>query len=318
MRIVLLGPPGSGKGTQAAILAEALGVPAISTGDLFRAHVSSGTELGRRTAALAASGDLVPDDVTTSMVVERLADADCLGGYLLDGFPRTIGQAERLRDELAAAGTNLDAVLELVVDDDELTRRMAARRVLVDGTWVVRDDDRPETVRHRLEVYRRLTAPLVDYYAAEGLLRRVVADGEVAAVAAGVRAAVDDRTGRPPAGDALRARLRTDLVAAMKSRRPDAVAALRTAIAAIDNAEAVAGPDRAPETASEHVAGAATGVGSTEAARRALSPGEVRALLRAQVEDRDAEADRYDTHQQHDLAGRLRREADALRQYLEG
>jgi adenylate kinase len=197
MRIVLLGPPGSGKGTQAAILAEALGIPAISTGDLFRTHVSSGTELGRRAAAFAASGDLVPDDVTAAMVVERLAEADCQGGYLLDGFPRTIGQAERLGDELAARGMHLDAVLEMVVDDGELTRRMATRRVLVDGTWVVRDDDRPETVRHRLEVYRQLTAPLVDFYAAEGLLRRVAADGEVAAVAARVRAALDGAAVRP-------------------------------------------------------------------------------------------------------------------------
>jgi adenylate kinase len=191
MRIVLLGPPGSGKGTQAALLAEALGIPAVSTGELFRAHVESGTELGRRAAAFAAAGDLVPDDVTLAMVAERLGRPDCRGGYLLDGFPRTIGQAERLRDALAARGTGLDAVLELVVDDDELLRRMAGRRVLVDGAWVTRADDRPETVRHRLEVYREQTAPLVDFYAAEGLLRRVDAHGEVAAVAARARAALE-------------------------------------------------------------------------------------------------------------------------------
>jgi adenylate kinase len=190
VRIVLLGPPGSGKGTQASLLAEALAVPAVSTGDLFRAQVEAGTELGRTAAAFAAAGDLVPDDVTTAMVAERLALPDCRGGYLLDGFPRTIGQAQRLGDELAARGTHLDAVLELVVDDGELIRRMATRRVLVDGAWVVRDDDRPATVRHRLEVYRTLTAPLVDFYAAEGLLRRVDADGEVTAVAARVMAAV--------------------------------------------------------------------------------------------------------------------------------
>lgn len=190
MRIVLLGPPGSGKGTQAALLAEALGIPAVSTGELFRAHVERGTELGRTAAAFAAAGDLVPDDVTTAMVAERLGRPDCRGGYLLDGFPRTIGQAERLRDALTARGAQLDAVLELVVDDDELLRRMAARRVLVDGAWVTRDDDRPETVRHRLVVYRERTAPLVDFYAAAGLLRRVDAVGEVDVVAARARTAL--------------------------------------------------------------------------------------------------------------------------------
>jgi adenylate kinase len=191
VRIVLLGPPGSGKGTQAALLAEALGVSAVSTGELFRAHVAAGTELGRAAAAFAAAGDLVPDDVTTAMVVERLAQPDCRGGYLLDGFPRTIGQAERLREGLTAQGTRLDAVIDLEVADAELLRRMASRRVLVDGAWVVRDDDRPETVRHRLEVYRELTAPLVDFYAADGILRRVDADGEVSTVAARVLAVLD-------------------------------------------------------------------------------------------------------------------------------
>jgi len=191
MRIVLLGPPGSGKGTQAALLADALAVPAVSTGELFRAHVAAGTELGRTAAAFAAAGDLVPDDVTTAMVVERLAQPDCRDGYLLDGFPRTIGQAERLRGELTARGTHLDAVLELDVADAELIRRMAMRRVLVDGEWTVRDDDRPETVRHRLAVYREQTAPLVEFYATDGILRRVDADGEVASVAARILAVLD-------------------------------------------------------------------------------------------------------------------------------
>src|SRR3954451_19417750 len=193
MRIVLVGPPGSGKGTQAAILAERLGIPAVSSGELFRAHVGSGTELGRQGAGLAAAGDLVPDDITMAIVAERLSRPDCRGGYLLDGFPRTIGQAEHLRAELAARSTALDAVLELAVDDEELIRRMSTRRVLVDGSWVVREDDAPETVRHRLAVYRELTAPLVDFYAAEGLLVRIDAGGEVAAVAARALAAL----GRP-------------------------------------------------------------------------------------------------------------------------
>jgi len=191
MRIVLFGPPGSGKGTQAALLAEALGVPAVSTGELFRAHVAAGTELGRTAAAFASAGDLVPDDVTTAMLVDRLERPDCLAGYLLDGFPRTVGQAERLHEELKARVTRLDAVIDLEVADAELIRRMAARRVLVDGEWVVRADDRPETVRHRLEVYREQTAPLVDFYGAQGLLRRVDANGDVDTVAARVLAALD-------------------------------------------------------------------------------------------------------------------------------
>jgi adenylate kinase len=191
MRIVLLGPPGSGKGTQAALLAQALGVPAVSTGELFRAHVAAETELGRTAATFATVGDLVPDGVTTAMLVERLERPDCLAGYLLDGFPRTIGQAERLRDELRARSRRLDAVIDLEVADAELTRRMAARRVLVDGAWVVRADDGSETVRHRLEVYREQTAPLVDFYGAEGILRRVDADGDVDTVATRVLAALD-------------------------------------------------------------------------------------------------------------------------------
>lgn len=211
MRIVLLGPPGSGKGTQAAILADELAIPAVSTGDLFRFNVGTGTELGRRAAAFAAAGDLVPDDITVAMVAERLARPDCGGGYLLDGFPRTIAQAEHLRDHLRAQGTALDAVLDLEVDDAELIRRMAHRRVLVDGVEVVREDDKPETVRHRLEVYRELTAPLVDFYAAAGLLVRVDARGEVADIAARALAALRDRVDgaaavtQPPAPPVVRA-----------------------------------------------------------------------------------------------------------------
>ena len=192
MRIVLLGAPGSGKGTQAEILAGALGVPAVSTGELFRDHEARDTDLGRQAAAFAAVGDLVPDDVTLAMVAERLAHRDCRDGYLLDGFPRTIAQAERLRDALAARGVGLDVVLELVVADDELIRRMSERRMLVDGVWTQREDDRPETIRHRLRVYREQTAPLADFYAAEGLLRPVDAMGEVAEVADRVLAAVRD------------------------------------------------------------------------------------------------------------------------------
>jgi adenylate kinase len=190
MRLVLLGPPGSGKGTQAAVLAEELGVPAISTGEIVRAQIAAGTEIGRQAAAWSSAGELVPDELTGAMVATRLAEADCRGGYLLDGFPRTLGQAERLRDALGASGLRLDAVLELVVDEDEVVRRLGTRRVLVDGAWVVRDDDRPETVLRRMQVYRELTAPLSEFYAAAGLLRRVDAHGDVPEVTARLRSAL--------------------------------------------------------------------------------------------------------------------------------
>ncbi|NYJ07263.1 adenylate kinase [Petropleomorpha daqingensis] len=190
MRLVLLGPPGSGKGTQAAVLAEELGIPAISTGEIVRAQIAAATEAGRQAEVYSSAGELVPDELTVAMLATRLAEADCRGGYLLDGFPRTLGQAERLHDHLAAAGLSLDGVLELVVDEDEVVRRLGARRVQVDGAWVTRDDDRPDTVLRRMQVYRELTAPLSDFYAAAGLLRRVDAHGEVAEVTARLRAAL--------------------------------------------------------------------------------------------------------------------------------
>ncbi|WP_164699902.1 adenylate kinase [Modestobacter sp. KNN46-3] len=179
MRVVLLGPPGAGKGTQAQIIAERLGVPAISTGDIFRANVSGQTELGRQAKAYMDSGDLVPDEITVAMVSDRLAESDAKAGFLLDGFPRTIAQAEQLRDSLAEMGHALDRCLELVVDEDELVRRLSGRRMLVDGEWVQRDDDKPETVRHRLEVYREQTAPLAGFYEEVGLLSQINAIGEV-------------------------------------------------------------------------------------------------------------------------------------------
>ena len=179
MRIVLLGPPGAGKGTQAQIIAERLGVPAISTGDIFRANVSGQTELGRKAKTFMDAGDLVPDEITVAMVKDRLAEPDAKAGFLLDGFPRTISQAEQLRASLSELGHALDAVLELVVDEEELVRRLSGRRMIVDGQEVQRDDDKPETVRHRLRVYREQTAPLSGFYEAEGLLRRFDAIGTV-------------------------------------------------------------------------------------------------------------------------------------------
>jgi adenylate kinase len=179
VRVVLLGPPGAGKGTQAQIIAGELGVPAISTGDIFRANVSGQTELGQQAKTYMDAGDLVPDEITVAMVKDRLAEDDAVGGFLLDGFPRTISQGEQLRESLAELGQKLDRVLELVVDEDELVRRLSGRRMLVDGKSVQRDDDKPETVRHRLEVHRQQTAPLSQFYDAEGLLVTIDAVGSV-------------------------------------------------------------------------------------------------------------------------------------------
>jgi adenylate kinase len=179
VRVVLLGPPGAGKGTQAQIIAGELGVPAISTGDIFRANVSGQTELGRKAKTYMDAGDLGPDEITVAMVRDRLDEPDAKAGFLLDGFPRTVEQAERLRDSLAEQGHGLDRVLELVVDEEELVRRLSGRRMLVDGKMVQRDDDKPETVRHRLEVHREQTAPLSGWYEHEGLLTRIDAIGSI-------------------------------------------------------------------------------------------------------------------------------------------
>ncbi len=190
MRIVLLGPPGAGKGTQAQIIAGQLGVPAISTGDIFRANVSGQTELGLEAKVYMDAGDLVPDAITVAMVKDRLAEPDAKAGFLLDGFPRTIAQAEQLRSSLDELGQHLDRVLELVVEEEELVRRLSGRRMLVGGEWVQRDDDKPETVRHRLEVYREQTAPLSGFYDGEGLLSRIDAIGTIEEVTARVMAAL--------------------------------------------------------------------------------------------------------------------------------
>ena len=184
MRIVLLGPPGAGKGTQAQVIAGQLAVPAISTGDIFRANVSGQTDLGRQAKTYMDAGDLVPDEITVAMVKDRLAEPDAKSGFLLDGFPRTIAQAEQLRDSLADLGQELRRVLELVVEEEELVRRLSGRRMVVDGQMVQRDDDKPETVRHRLDVYREQTAPLSGFYESEGLLTRIDAIGEVEEVTA--------------------------------------------------------------------------------------------------------------------------------------
>lgn len=155
MRIVLLGPPGAGKGTQAVKLAEKLGVPQISTGDLFRQNISQGTELGLQAKKFLDGGDLVPAELTNALVDDRLDDDDVAGGFILDGFPRTVEQAGALHDMLARRELKLDAVLEFRVPEEELVSRLAGRG---------RADDTEDVIRNRFRVYRDETAPLLDYY----------------------------------------------------------------------------------------------------------------------------------------------------------
>jgi adenylate kinase len=181
MRIVVLGPPGAGKGTQAVRLAEHFGCADIATGDIFRANVAEGTELGRAAQAYMDRGDLVPDQVVIAMVMDRLAEPDCHSGFVLDGFPRTVAQAEALDHRLAELRTPLDAALNFEVTEDELFRRLAGR-----ASALHRSDDSEQTIRHRLEVFAVKTRPLFDYYAHRGLLAMVDAVGPVERVTARV------------------------------------------------------------------------------------------------------------------------------------
>jgi adenylate kinase len=201
VRLVLVGPPGAGKGTQAEFIAANLAVPKISTGDIFRANVTAGTPLGVEARRYMDGGQLVPDEVTINMVRDRLAEGDAGDGFLLDGFPRTVPQASALDKLLADFGVGLDLVLELVVDDDEVVRRLSGRRTcrgcgkiwhivfdapevegLCDrcgGVLYQRDDDKAETVSERLRVYARDTSPLGDFYGAQGKLVGIDATGPV-------------------------------------------------------------------------------------------------------------------------------------------
>jgi adenylate kinase len=198
---VLVGPPGAGKGTQAQFIASHLAIPKISTGDIFRFNVSTGTELGRLAKSYMDRGDLVPDEVTVAMVSSRLQEDDAQAGFLLDGFPRNVPQAETLHKMLTEWDVRLDVVVELVVDDDEVVRRLSGRRtcrrcgrvwhVLFDppargelcdecgGELFQRDDDREQTIRHRLDVYQLQTQPLIAFYADEGTLLGIDATGPV-------------------------------------------------------------------------------------------------------------------------------------------
>ena len=174
MRLVLLGPPGAGKGTQATRLVEKFGVPQLSTGDMLRAAVAAQTPIGLKAKAIMDAGQLVSDDVVIGIIDQRIDAADCAKGFILDGFPRTVAQAEALRDLLTRKGLKLDAVVELVVDENALVDRMRKRVAdAIAAGGQARADDNPESFKTRLEAYRAQTAPVSDHYARRGELRRI-------------------------------------------------------------------------------------------------------------------------------------------------
>lgn len=195
MKIIMLGAPGAGKGTQAKLIAEEYRIPHISTGDMFRMNIKNGTELGMEAKGYMDQGLLVPDELTVRILLDRVADEDCKDGYVLDGFPRTIPQAEVLEDALNKLGDQIDYAINVEVPDENIIRRMAGRRAcsscgatyhiehippkkegICDACGeplVLRDDDKPETVEKRLRVYQEQTQPLIDFYSAKGVLRSV-------------------------------------------------------------------------------------------------------------------------------------------------
>lgn len=191
MRLVLMGPPGAGKGTQAEVIARRLGVPAISTGNIFRANVSEETSLGLEAKRYIDAGDYVPDQVTNAMVRDRIAAADAKDGFLLDGYPRTVAQVEELDRMLNESAHAIDAVVVLTVDDDELVERLM-HRAGVEG----RSDDSEKVIRRRQALYNEQTAPLLAVYAGRGRLVEVDGTGEVDEVTSRVMAGLDDLRGQ--------------------------------------------------------------------------------------------------------------------------
>ncbi|MCI6044398.1 adenylate kinase [bacterium] len=195
MKLIMLGAPGAGKGTQAKKIAEKYGIPHISTGDIFRANIKNGTELGNKAKSYMEQGLLVPDELTCDLVVDRIAQDDCKNGYVLDGFPRTIPQAEALKAALGKMGTTIDYAINVEVPDENIVERMGGRRACLacgctyhvvynapkeedvcdvcGAKLVLRDDDKPETVKKRLDVYHEQTQPLIDFYDKEGVLVEV-------------------------------------------------------------------------------------------------------------------------------------------------
>jgi len=186
MRLILMGPPGAGKGTQAKLIAARLGVPAISTGDIFRANVKDETPLGLEAKRYMDAGDYVPDEVTNAMVRDRLGEDDAANGFLLDGYPRTVAQVDELDKMLTESGHSVDAVVVLTVDDEELVQRLL-KRAQLEG----RDDDTEEVLRHRQEVFNEQTEPLLAVYEDRGPLIRVDGMGSVDEVASRVFAELD-------------------------------------------------------------------------------------------------------------------------------
>ena len=195
MKIIMLGAPGAGKGTQAKMIADKYGVPHISTGDIFRANIKEGTELGKKAKTFMDQGLLVPDDLVVDLVVDRVKNPDCGKGYVLDGFPRTIPQAECLDKALAEMNDSMDYAINIDVPDENIITRMGGRRACVGcgatyhvvnippkkegicdrcgGELILRDDDKPETVKKRLDVYHEQTQPLIDYYTKKGIIKDV-------------------------------------------------------------------------------------------------------------------------------------------------
>lgn len=199
MKIIMLGAPGAGKGTQAKMIAEKYGIPHISTGDIFRYNIKNGTELGKEAKKYMDQGLLVPDELTVKILLDRVAKDDCKNGYVLDGFPRTIPQAEVLEEALTKLGDGIDYAINVEVPDENIVKRMGGRRACVNcgatyhiehvppkkegicdncgSELILRDDDKPETVKNRLSVYHKQTQPLIDFYNGKGVLRTV--DGTV-------------------------------------------------------------------------------------------------------------------------------------------